>query len=150
MNKSTIGVMCWRFDATKKSVDEPDASYWQTDIALIALLELWLGLIVACIPTLAPLLKTYIKPLITKIKSSGASRSKEPAGKTALKDLSNRSDQAIALRRHAAGGSLSTTGDVSSDLTFTTECNATTPRDLEDYHPRPYAIHVQHDIESRR
>lgn len=61
--------MAWRLAATKRAVDNPDLSYWQTDIALISLLELWLGIIVACIPTLAPLAKTYVKPVVSKLRS---------------------------------------------------------------------------------
>ncbi|KAL2259509.1 hypothetical protein VTK26DRAFT_6799 [Humicola hyalothermophila] len=72
----TIGVMGWRIDVTIESTKHPDFSHSLADIALISLLELWLGIIVACIPTLAPILKKYGKPALQKIskyKLSGAS-----------------------------------------------------------------------------
>jgi hypothetical protein len=63
-----------RLDATIKFRDpQVDFAYVLTDIGLLSHLELWLGIIVACMPTLAPLLNRYIKPAISKV--SGKVRS---------------------------------------------------------------------------
>lgn len=73
--------MVWRLAATKHAMENPDLSYWQTDIAFISLLELWFGLIVACIPTLAPLGKTYVKPMVSKIRSFSYGSSRHHSAK---------------------------------------------------------------------
>lgn len=93
MPSSTIGVMGWRIDVTIESTKHPDFSYSLADIALISLLELWLGIIVACIPTLAPILKKYGKPALQKMskyKLSGhSSDSRNRQGPVPLGKFSN-------------------------------------------------------------
>jgi hypothetical protein len=56
---STIGVMCWRIDVTVEST-KPDYDFYfrLPTLALIVMLELWLSIVVACVPTLAPVEKT--------------------------------------------------------------------------------------------
>lgn len=65
----TIGVMAWRLQFTIATLHDPDFVFNLYDIGLISLLELWLGVIAACIPTLGPLLKSYVKPVLTKLTS---------------------------------------------------------------------------------
>lgn len=62
--------MCWRLQATTESLKDPDFTYHFYDIGLISCLELWLGVIVNCMPTLGPLPHAYIRPLISKLRSS--------------------------------------------------------------------------------
>lgn len=62
--------MCWRLQATTESLKDPDFTYHFYDIGLISCLELWLGVIVNCMPTLGPLPHAYIKPIISKLRSS--------------------------------------------------------------------------------
>lgn len=64
---STIGIMAWRLQFTISTLNDTDFVFNLFDIGLISLLELWLGIIAACIPTLGPLLKTYVKPVITRL-----------------------------------------------------------------------------------
>lgn len=63
--------MAWRVRITVNSViDTTDSVYGVGKISLVSLLELWLGIIVACLPTLAPLLGKYIKPILSKLTGS--------------------------------------------------------------------------------
>lgn len=63
--------MAWRVQITVSSVAHAsDSVYGIGKIALVSHLELWLGIIVVCIPTLAPLLGRYIKPLLSKLTGS--------------------------------------------------------------------------------
>ncbi|KAK4185894.1 hypothetical protein QBC35DRAFT_502750 [Podospora australis] len=74
----TIGIMIWRIHdlITKK---EEDFVQGMPTLALSTTLELWICIIIACIPTMGPVLKTYVKPMMTRItgsnRSSGNGRS---------------------------------------------------------------------------
>ncbi len=70
----TVGIMSWRIQVTVQSVTQNDFVWGLGTIGLISHLELWLGLIVACVPTLAPLVNKYIRPTFTKWYS-GSKRS---------------------------------------------------------------------------
>lgn len=150
----TIGVMCWRLAATKDSIAHPDASYHTTDIALISLLELWLGMIVASIPTLAPLLQKYVKPVITKV-TMHSSGSRYPKNQYKLSNYK----ESHSSRRYQNIDTSTSQYDVkiyandlqgsTQGLAITTECThdpaIEPPRDI----PTPGQIHVRRDIESQ-
>ncbi|KAI2618107.1 hypothetical protein GGR54DRAFT_184949 [Hypoxylon sp. NC1633] len=78
----TIGVMCWRIEATAKSVLHPtdDPLHELLDVGLIVMLELWLGVTVACVPTLAPLLSIYIAPLVSRMLAAISARDSKAGG----------------------------------------------------------------------
>lgn len=59
--------MAWRIQVTLESAVQTDFVFGFSTVALISFLELWLGLIVACMPTLAPLSNKYIKPHVSRI-----------------------------------------------------------------------------------
>lgn len=59
--------MAWRLQFTITIIHDTDFAFDLYNIGLISLLELWLGVIAACIPTLGPLRKAYVKPVITKL-----------------------------------------------------------------------------------
>ncbi|ORY67016.1 uncharacterized protein BCR38DRAFT_407036 [Pseudomassariella vexata] len=84
----TIGIMCWRLEATVQSSKNPDFTFTLANIGLISMLELWLGIICACIPTLTPLLKTYVNPALKKIVSIGSSATRSFRGPERLKSVS--------------------------------------------------------------
>lgn len=65
----TIGTMIWRLVVTVETVNNPDFSITLSQIALPALLELWLGVVCACMPTLNPLLKVYAAPGLQRLHS---------------------------------------------------------------------------------
>lgn len=61
--------MIWRiYDLVTTA--EQDFVYNMPTLALTTTLELWLCIIIGCIPTLAPIFRTYISPLVTKLSSS--------------------------------------------------------------------------------
>ncbi|KAI1135143.1 hypothetical protein F5Y05DRAFT_395763 [Hypoxylon sp. FL0543] len=66
----TIGVMSWRITVAAKTRSSSDYTYTFPLTAVLSFCELWLGIIVACIPTLAPLLNAYIKPALGRIVST--------------------------------------------------------------------------------
>ncbi|KAI1852845.1 hypothetical protein JX265_009818 [Neoarthrinium moseri] len=148
----TIGVMLWRIAATKKSVDEPDGTYWMTDIALIALLELWLGFIVACIPTLAPLLKAYVKPAVSKLRSiSGLDQRSQQVSLKMVRNSNN------SRRYHPIDGTQDSRkeyppavhGDLTPGAAITTHISHDPGRKSIEQHVGNDTIHVQQDIEHR-
>lgn len=59
--------MIWRFPVTVQSSKDGDFTYHLVTVALITMLELWLGIIVACVPTLAPLVNRHIKPAVVGV-----------------------------------------------------------------------------------
>ncbi|KUI64409.1 hypothetical protein VM1G_11205 [Cytospora mali] len=68
----TVGIMIWRIvDLCTSSTS--DFVFNMPVLALTTTLELWMCIIIACIPTLAPLLKTYVIPLISSVSKIGSS-----------------------------------------------------------------------------
>lgn len=65
--------MCWRLQITAEAAKTTDFFLHLPEIGLVSQLELWLGLIVVCMPTLAPLVKAYVKPAITYMRSAPSS-----------------------------------------------------------------------------
>lgn len=59
--------MCWRIVATRETVVQTDFVWALGTIGLISFLELWLGFIVACTPTLVPLLRKYPGHALSKL-----------------------------------------------------------------------------------
>ncbi len=57
--------MCYRIDQTVNS--DPDPMLAIAKIGLLSNLELWLGIIVACLPTMAPFVRTYVQPGLSKL-----------------------------------------------------------------------------------
>lgn len=66
-------MMCWRASAAHHTRSSPDYTYNFPVTVIISFFELWLGVMTACIPTLAPLFRAYIEPVIHKMRSSLAS-----------------------------------------------------------------------------
>ncbi|KAK4077781.1 uncharacterized protein Triagg1_3475 [Trichoderma aggressivum f. europaeum] len=87
----TIGIMAWRLQFTISTLNDTDFVFNLFDIGLISLLELWLGIIAACIPTLGPLLKTYVKPVITRLTELSDGNNIRLQSKTAGSGVDSRS-----------------------------------------------------------
>ncbi|KAI1652572.1 integral membrane protein [Daldinia decipiens] len=65
----TVGIMIWRiYDLVTKGGG--DYVYQMPTLALTTTLELWICIVIACIPTLGPVFKTYVAPLISKLTGS--------------------------------------------------------------------------------
>lgn len=83
----TIAIMCYRLKETVHT--DPDPMIATARIGLLSNLELWLGIIVACLPTMAPVFRAYVQPGFSKLShklygSSGQS-TKEGTPRVQLK-----------------------------------------------------------------
>ncbi|KAI0896944.1 hypothetical protein F4806DRAFT_415384 [Annulohypoxylon nitens] len=65
----TIAIMIWRI-VDLKTQSQDDFVYNMPTLALTTELELWICIIIACTPTLAPVLKVYVTPMITSLVGS--------------------------------------------------------------------------------
>ena len=61
-HKSVVALMAWRVAITADPVTETDFVYGLGRICVITHMELWIGITVACVPTLPPLLTRYLGP----------------------------------------------------------------------------------------
>ncbi|OTA92688.1 hypothetical protein M434DRAFT_318625 [Hypoxylon sp. CO27-5] len=138
----TIAVMCWRLEATTKSLKDPDFSYHLYEIGLISCLELWLGVIVNCMPTLGPLFKTYVKPAINRIKSSVSSGSQYSRRQIRLEQLSDPNSR----RKYQ---NLDSSHDVGNSFALRTECTHDPTVEIPEIEASKGVIHVRRDIESQ-
>ncbi|KAI0887875.1 uncharacterized protein GGS22DRAFT_185256 [Annulohypoxylon maeteangense] len=62
---ATVATMCYRIEQTVHS--DPDFMLGFARVGLLSDVEIWLGIIVACIPTLAPFFKKFIQPPLSKL-----------------------------------------------------------------------------------
>ena len=77
--------MAWRIQITSDSYYTADYVFALGYVGITSFLELWLGFLVACIPTLAPLAKRYISPVLSKYYG----RSKHNPGGIQLREAQN-------------------------------------------------------------
>ncbi|TAQ86931.1 hypothetical protein B7494_g4738 [Chlorociboria aeruginascens] len=155
----TIGIMIWRIYDLVTTANE-DFVYHMPTLALTTTLELWLCIIIACIPTLAPIFKTYVTPVVTKImasKSSSGIRSGPLSSVTFGRVGGPRRKNYTNMRnRDTTSDSLATgrpdlIDDTFREDTFTTTQVTSNPlaKDVElGPLPMKNAIHVQHDIDT--
>ncbi|KAK1590111.1 uncharacterized protein LY79DRAFT_555910 [Colletotrichum navitas] len=94
MGLATIAIMIWRLVNTITTIGDPDFVYNLHDIGLVSLLELWIGIVIACLPTLGPLFKTYVKPAVSKLTNPSSNK-----GSVQLKDITSSSHSTRASRR---------------------------------------------------
>ncbi|KAI1427424.1 hypothetical protein F5Y12DRAFT_712230 [Xylaria sp. FL1777] len=62
----TIALIIWRLVITERTRGSPDWTSTLCQVGEIAALEIYLGVIAVCIPTLGPLFNAYIKPLMVR------------------------------------------------------------------------------------
>lgn len=62
---ATIAIMCYRMEITVNNHADPIKAMYR--IGLLSNLELWFGIIAACMPTIAPFFRTYVQPGMSKI-----------------------------------------------------------------------------------
>lgn len=75
--------MCYRLYETVHS--NPDPIRALAEVGLLSSIELFLGIIVACMPTMAPIFINYIKPVISKLSSlSGRSSRRSSTDRNGL------------------------------------------------------------------
>lgn len=155
--------MIWRIHDLVASRDDPIGDFIaeMPTLALSTMLELWICIIIACIPTLAPILKTYITPQVTKIFPSRSSS----GGRSNLRSIitfGRLGGRPRNIYTTVTGGKQTVDSDVESmirtgnthglrlreDATNTTNVTAVPSGDLElnVLTAPPQAIHVQHDV----
>lgn len=74
--------MGWRIEITVDSTTKTDFVYGLGNIGLVTHLEVWIGITVACMPTLVPFYSKYIVPLLSKLSKA----STELPGRRQLKE----------------------------------------------------------------
>ncbi|KAM7195881.1 hypothetical protein V8F33_006530 [Rhypophila sp. PSN 637] len=64
----TVGIMFYRIYVTVNS--NPDGIVALADVGVLSIVEVWLGIVVACVPTTAPFFRTYVGPAISRASES--------------------------------------------------------------------------------
>lgn len=95
----TIGAMVWRFIWTHEYRNNPDFPSYLGRIGIVSTLELWLGIIVANIPTLAPLFRPGRFE-----RHPGPKQSQEPDSRGSQAPIQLRSLQDSRTTRGVGGG----------------------------------------------
>ncbi|KAI1203455.1 hypothetical protein F5X97DRAFT_330143 [Nemania serpens] len=156
----TIALVFWRLVVTQQTRESADWTATLCLVGIIASLEVYLGIIAICIPTLGPLFNAYVKPFLNRLgfmKTSAVSGAKKvyletiggsgsnkrsrgyaPFSDSVDKIISN--DDSIKLTPIAEG---KVTSKVTSQSTFRPihETSRSLERDRD-------GIHVQRDIEA--
>ncbi|KAL4994333.1 hypothetical protein BDV10DRAFT_197618 [Aspergillus recurvatus] len=70
MGLVVVATMIWRLQVTVSPSTQGDFAYGLGRIALTCFLELWLSIIVVSLPTLAPLFRLFIEPLLRRKRAS--------------------------------------------------------------------------------
>lgn len=156
--------MIWRIHDLVSSRDDPIGDFiaGMPTLALSTMLELWLCIIIACIPTLAPILKTYITPQVTKIFPSRSSSGGRSNNLRSVLTFGRMGGRPRNIYTTVTGGDHTVGSDVESmigaehahalrlreDAANTTNVTAGPTGDIElhDLPAAPQAIHVQHDV----
>ncbi|TGJ82834.1 hypothetical protein E0Z10_g5933 [Xylaria hypoxylon] len=155
----TIALVSWRFGVTLKTRDSPDWTRSLCKVGEIASLEIHLGIIGVCIPTLGPLFNAYISPALHKMgitkststsKSGGKNLYLETIGGSTLNkrsrkytELSESVDHIISRDDDSIKLTPTVDGRVVAECT-SRPINATRTPDHG-----PGRIHVQRDIEAQ-
>lgn len=145
--------MVWRLYFTVTTRHNTDFTWDLFYVGLISLLELWLGIVAATIPTLAPLIKKYIKPVIrtvtaaaTKTKGSqGTARGDGPDASRMKRDTYyNRLDDSNSTSRVSKDAyEMSTAPGISTDCRH--DPNRVPSQDMEEN-----SIYIHHAITEER
>lgn len=64
--------MGWRIKITVESTTQTDFVYGLGNIGVVTLFELWIGVLVACLPTLAPFYSKYLAPTVSKLREKSS------------------------------------------------------------------------------
>jgi hypothetical protein len=153
--------MIWRIVHLVKNA-KADFVYNMPALALTTTLELWLCIIIGCIPTLAPIFRIYISPIVAKVSGSrktasngstsrhivtfGGGRGPRPSSYITMVG----SEDAINANEDITGREAK--NDMFRDDEFTTTLISSKPRaedmELETISTK-HAIRVQQDVQTR-
>lgn len=69
-SSSVTAIMAWRLQITLEPTTLDDVTFGLGPVCLVSSLELWIGIIAACMPTLSPLYMHYITPFISSVRGT--------------------------------------------------------------------------------
>lgn len=64
---ATIALVLWRLSVTQRTRDSPDWTATLCEVGVIGVLEVHIGILAVCIPTLGPLFNGYVKPIFNRL-----------------------------------------------------------------------------------
>ena len=140
--------MSWRIQVTVQSVTQTDFVHGLGKIGLVTHLEIWLGIIVACLPTLAPLYSRYLSPVLSRASRKSSERRQLKEAKRTIgseeskhfkRNTFNRLDQDGSLLELEEGKNFS-----SAKATVRSQI---TSKEEELWVNDPSAIGVRHDVQ---
>ena len=143
--------MGWRVQITVQSITETDFVYGLGNIGLVTHLEVWIGITVACLPTLTPLFSKYLAPILSRVtgnsgKSTGQRHLKEAQNTIGGGDSRgfnrkyfNRLDKESILEMEE--------GQNFSKVEATVGSFSGPEEEDEDWMNKPGAINVRHDVQ---
>ena len=94
-----VALMGWRVEISVQSATQTDFVYGLNKIAMVTLLEVWLGITVACLPTITPLFSRYLRPLLSRIAGSSGKRAAQRQLKEAKHTIGS-SEPRISSRKN--------------------------------------------------
>lgn len=59
--------MLWRLSVTQRTRNSPDWTATLCEVGVIGVLEVHIGILAVCIPTLGPLFNAYVKPMFNRL-----------------------------------------------------------------------------------
>lgn len=138
--------MGWRIQIT---VTEKDFVFGLGNKGLASLIELWLSIVVACLPTIVPLFSKYLKPFALKIRGVP----EKPTMRRQLKEAQHTigsSGSRPSKKKHfsvlGAGSLLELEEGKSFSTAGTEEGLSSTTEENEFSMSNPHAIRVRHDV----
>ncbi|KAF5865080.1 hypothetical protein ETB97_005321 [Aspergillus alliaceus] len=142
MGLIVVAVMIWRLLITLDPATQMDFVHGLGRIALASFLELWLSIIIITLPTLAPLFRRYIEPLLSRQRSTGERHLREA-----------RHTIGSTPRQRRGKDVLDSTQDSTVELKgcgYTAKVGATHGSNDDDVglvqNMQPNAIQIRHDI----
>ena len=121
------------------------------EIELVTLLEVWLGIIVAYLPTLPPVFSKYIGPVVSKIPRFSEKAAPQNQLKMAKHSIGTSEPRGFSRKDFSRPNKESLIKLEYSKNFRETQAVAKSPSDIdgvgEDWMSDPNAIRVQHDIQ---
>ncbi len=148
--KRVVAIMGWRIQITVQSITQTDFVYGLGNIGLVTYLEVWIGITVACLPTLTPLFSKYLAPVVSRISGHSGKPKAQRQLKEAKHSIGSGEPRGFSMRKfhrldqdsllELEEGKNYTTAEAMARSTST---NQEDERWLSD----PSAINVRHDIQ---
>lgn len=153
----TVAFVLWRLGVTERTRNSPDWTDTLCQVGLIASLEIYLGIIAVCIPTLGPLFNAYVKPSLNRIGFMKSAKASGPGVKPSYLQTfggsnSNKRSHGYSEFSESADRIVSRDGSMKLTPTLdgkvTSECVFTPVTETDTADHGGDGIHVQRDIEA--